>query len=256
MTAIATWLSSPYGCGPSIDQNFRTDFRYMTSTAEYCDWGQFNCEVTLPHWQKPIVVSILSIDSELADAERIRYITLRALGEIREVTPIQIVHESELEPNFMVFVMNDQMLARLSQNDVSSVDFSEGSLHRQAYNNQSCSARSWVTPLSEISSNEYQVALAGAIFVHHSLEGTDLESCIYEEIAGGVGLSNDPEGQPSLFTQGNYEIVDGQFRYSQRLLLMFQAIYQIASGEYADIDDFCDAQNGVIRPASLMQSMH
>lgn len=240
---ITARVNAPYDCGSSAGQNFRSDFSYMTSTAEHCDGKQFNCEARMPHWRKPIVVSVISTEVELADIEQVRYLTLRALGEIREVAPIQIVHEAELEPNFMVFLMNDQMLARLSQNDVSSLNFSEGSLHRRAYNNQSCSARLWSTRLSEISENEYQVAEAGAIFVHHSLEGLELQSCIYEEVAGVVGLSNDPVGQPSLFTGGNYEIVDRQFRYSQRLLLMFQAIYQIASDEYADIDGFCDAQD-------------
>jgi hypothetical protein len=196
----------------------------------------------LPHWQKPIVVSIYSEGIEDSQIDLVQTITFRALGEIREVSSIRIVHESQLEPNFSVFIMNDLMAERLSLPDASSLDFRVGSLHRRAYDDHSCSARAWSTRLSEIEPGEYQTIQASAIFVHYSLEGADLESCIYEEVAGVVGLSNDPEGQPSLFSRGNYDIIDGQFRYSQRLLLMFQAIYQIAAGEYDDINAFCDAQ--------------
>lgn len=240
---FAGWTYKSRDCGPNAGMNFREDFSHMTSTVEHCGAGSFNCDARLPHWQKPIVVSIYSEGIEDSQIDLVQAITFRALGEIREVSSIKIVHESQMEPNFFVFIMNDLMADRLSLPDASSLRFQPGSFHRRAYDDQSCSGLMGLSRLSEIEPGGYQTILASAIFVHHSLEGTDLESCIYEEVAGGVGLSNDPEGQPSLFTEGNYEIVDGQFRYSQRLLLMFQAIYQIASGEYADIDDFCDAQD-------------
>jgi hypothetical protein len=239
----AGWTYLGRDCGPNAGTNFREDFSYMTSTVEHCGAGRFNCDARLPHWQQPIVVSIYSEEIEDSQIDLVQTITFRALGEIREVSSIKIVHETQMEPNFFVYIMNDLMAERLSLPDASSLDFRVGSLHRRAYDDRSCSARLWSTRLSELGPDEYQTSEASAIFVHHSLEGAELESCIYEEVAGVVGLSNDPEGQPSLFSTGNYDIVDGQFRYSQRLLLMFRAIYRIAAGEYDDINAFCDAQD-------------
>lgn len=238
----AGWTYQTHDCGPNSGKNFREDFSYMTSTIEHCGAGRFNCDARLPHWQQPIVVSIYSEGIEDSQIDLVQSITFRALGEIREVSSIKIVHKSQMEPNFFVYITNDLMAERLSLPDASTLRFQPGSFHRRAYDDQSCSGLLGMSHLSEIEPDEYQTILASGIFVHHSLEGADLESCIYEEVAGVVGLSNDPEGQPSLFSRGNYDIVDGQFRYSQRLLLMFQAIYQVSSGEHHDINAFCEAQ--------------
>ena len=96
-----------------------------------------------------------------------------------------------------------------------------------------------MTPLSELQPNQSQTVSAAAIFVHQDKKGIELQHCIYEEVAGAVGLTNDPEGQASLLTPKNYVIEDGQFRYSDRVLLMFDALYKIAFREYPDVKSFC-----------------
>jgi hypothetical protein len=254
MVTIFSHVKSPDVCSQAFGQDFHSDFRHMTSTAEHCSGNQFNCEARLPHWEKPIVVNVLNANAEPSKVEQIRSITFRALAEISKYAPIQVANETDLEPNFMVFIMNEKMLDYLSKRGASSLDFTENSLHRRAYNDQSCSARLWMSRLSEIPSSEYQVAEAGAIFIHHRLQGLELQSCIYEEIAGILGLSNDPEGQPSLFSRGNYEISNGQFTYSRKILVMFQAIYEIASGNFADIDSFCKDQDILVDPGLSSQS--
>jgi len=236
------WQSLTPDCGPNTGKSFREEFTHMTSTSEYCGESRFNCEVRLPHWQKPIVVAVYSEEIEASAVDLIRSITFRALAEISEVSSIGVVDDPQLETNVLVFIMNDQMANRLSQPDAASVRFQPGSINRRAYDDQSCSGQFWASSLAEIDENQHQTILGGVIFVHHSLKNMNLESCIYEEIAGVVGLSNDPKGQPSLFSGGNYEVVDGQFKYSARTLLMFEAIYQIASGAFADIDGFCNSQ--------------
>ena len=70
-----------------------------------------------------------------------------------------------------------------------------------AYYDKSCSSRFWAARLSDIEPGEYQSAKSSAIFIHHSLEGADFESCIYAEVAGVVGLSTDPERQTCLFSK-------------------------------------------------------
>ena len=57
---FAGWTYLRRDCGPNAGTNFREDFSYMTSTVEHCGAGRFNCDARLPHWQKPIVVSIYS----------------------------------------------------------------------------------------------------------------------------------------------------------------------------------------------------
>lgn len=243
--AVYSWNSNISDCGPDTGADFQKEFTYITSTSERCGESKANCEARFPHWKKPIVVNVESIGVSVDKIDEVCSITLRALGEIREVTPIKIVHESQMEQNLIVFIMNDQMLDRLTQPDATALDFRPGSLHRMAYDDQSCTFRLWATPLSKLQPNQSQTVSAAAIFVHQDKKGIELQHCIYEEVAGAVGLTNDPEGQATLLTPKNYVIKDGQFRYSDRILLMFDALYKIAFREYPDIKLFCAARREI-----------
>ncbi|MDG1457856.1 MAG: hypothetical protein P8Q92_08220 [Pseudoprimorskyibacter sp.] len=70
-----------------------------------------------------------------------------------------------------------------------------------AYYDRSCFARFWAARLSDTGPGDYQSAESSAIFIHHSLEGADFESCIYAEVAGVLGLSTDPKRQTCLFSK-------------------------------------------------------
>ncbi len=240
--AWSLWFKTSYHCGPNAGRNFRKDFIYMTSEGEYCGANRPNCEIRLPHWEQPIIVNVYSASIEQEKIDQIRNLTYRALEDISEVAPIKILRDSKLDPNLIVFVMNEEMVARLDEPDARSVGFNKGSFHRKMYDIKGCSARTFLEKLEDVPSGEFQEIFLATIFVHYSREGFDLEYCIYEELAGAAGLANDPEGYPSLFSKGDYEIVDEKFRYSQRILLMLQAIYEIVEGNFSDIGEFCRAR--------------
>ena len=236
------YVNTRVDCGPNASRNFREDFTYMTSQAEYCGANRDNCEIRLPHWEKPIVVQVNSASIEKEKIIQIQNLTYRALENISEVTPIKILRDPKLEPNLFVFVMNEKMVTRLNEPDARNIGLYKGLFHQKMYDIKGCSAHMFLEKLEDIASDEFQEVFAAIIFVHHSREGFDLEYCIYEELAAVVGLENDPEGYPSLFSKGDYEIVDEKIRYSKRILLMFQAIYEIVEGKFTDIDAYCQAR--------------
>lgn len=229
-------------CGQGTGAGFREDFTHMTTTIEYCPTDGADCKMQMPHWNKPISVRFFADGADQNKISEVQAITLRSLSEISKVTPIEYKHDLNEESNFNVFIMNEAVLERFLQSEQNPVNFQPGTFHRAMYDAQSCSAMLWASRLEDIRPGEYQSIYLVAIFVHHSLEGFELESCIYEEVAGAVGLTNDPRGQASLFSDGGYKIANGQFSYSLQILRMFSAIYGITSGKYTDIDDYCNSQ--------------
>lgn len=244
LAAFADFVSgSSEKCGVWAGDDFRKEFDHMTSTAEQCGSGEFNCSVNLPHWETRINVTYLSDGIKQEKVGTIRSVTRRALEEIEKETAVIAQEDSAISPNFLVFIMNDAMAKRLAQPDAKDIGFEAGSLQKMAYDRGKCSGLSWITPQGGAPRDQYQVIQAAAIFVYSDLEGEELEACVYEEIAGVTGIPNDPIASPSLFSNTENYTYDGIFRYSERLLLVFKAVYKIAAGEYKDIDEFCAAEN-------------
>jgi hypothetical protein len=249
LSAAGTLLSAqdiPFApktqCGQGTGAGFREDFIHMTTTIEHCPTAGADCKMQMPQWNKPISVRFFADGSDQSKISEVQAITLRSLSEVSRVTQIEYRHDLNAEPNFNVFIMNEAILERFLQSEQNPVNFQPGTYHRAMYDAQSCSGMLWASRLEDMRPGEYQSIYLVAIFVHHSLEGFELESCIYEEVAGAVGLTNDPRGQASLFSDGGYKIVNGQFSYSLQILRMFSAIYEITSGKYTDINDYCNSQ--------------
>ncbi len=200
-----------------------------------------NCPIRPFFWQKPIVYQLISSGTDPETVSRIEQITIDALEDISEVTPITFSKYESIEPNFFIYVMSPEVVEYLDQPKTKSIGYYGDTLAKNMYRQDSCSGRIYYSDTPYTPNKKYQEIGAAAAFIYSDLAGLDLESCIYEEVAGIVGLANDPEGLPSLFSNGDFEVADGKFKYAQRTLAMFTAIYEIAAGKFKNIEEFCEA---------------
>ena len=182
---------------------------------------------------------VLSYDVPDNKSALVKSIAFRALSEFSQITKVEVSEATTERPNFIIMIMNDTLVAELRQPEYEILGFTEGSNLKRAYNDRSCSGTYFAAPISELRADEAQEIILAAIQVHHSLKGEELQLCIYEEVAAVIGLSNDPPSLPSLFSEGNFNNSFGTISYGDKVLLMFQALYEITAGSFDDIQAFC-----------------
>lgn len=230
-----------YDCGDDGGKDFQIEFNFMTSTSEECPGNLSNCEARLPHWDQKIVLGIVTENFPEEKKDQILKVVTRALSEISEATGLLFEHGDTSAANFFVFILNEDLARILDRPDAAAVGFYGSTLIKHSYERGGCSGRLGIANSAEnLQPDEFEEIIGAAIFVHGALDGFALQSCVYEEVAGVVGLPNDPPGQPSLFSNGNYEFDQNRFSYSARTLRMLQAVYAITTGKNDDIMDFCE----------------
>jgi hypothetical protein len=225
-------------CARLADAEFESDFTYMTSTSEGCNNQRYACSLNLPTWRQEIVLDSLQVGVDRGRQDHLELVE-RALTEISSLADLSWKRQDDNPGNFIVAIMDRETIDFLDQPEFSNIGYFGNSIPKAAIEDGTC-AFSLLGPKNRYSSAEKRDIIEGAvIFVSPELAGIDLEKCIYEEVAGAVGLVGDPEGDASLFSNGGYEIGEVGFTYSDRTLLLVEALYKISSGGVTDIDQFC-----------------
>ncbi|MEM9433750.1 MAG: DUF2927 domain-containing protein [Pseudomonadota bacterium] len=228
-------------CTRLFDADFEQDFEYMTTTAEDCTDRANGCTTNLSYWAAPINLQFVSEDADSAKFRSIVEITLEAFAEIQTVSPIVVSPFPSEESNYFIYAMNEDMLRVLVGDPDDIFGFKQGSLHRMSYESQGCSARVFFAN-EDVGNGQvnYSKIEFATVFIHEAREGFELQSCIFEEVAGSVGLLNDPEGSPSLFSEGGYTWDGTSFSYSKRTLSWIEAIYAITGGKVENVQEYCE----------------
>lgn len=151
-----------------------------------------------------------------------------------------IAHEGT--PLVDIYLLDERILSQntLGEGDIFGLDNQKNRLFtEQVYRYGGCSTRVFIT--EKESTDEIAYA---TVFLNASLSGSELRTCILEELYNTMGVFFDPPESASLFDSGNYTQLPHGIFFSESSKKVLRLLYNIADGESPS---FQAAYNSVCR---------